>query len=114
MTDDRRKRIGEIAGHDLAVYFAGWCPDCRRLEQALDRARIPHRAVDIEADPAAAERLERETGMRAIPYILVDGVSWVRGYHKELPERFNLDLLLAELTAALPKKRTGPMKEKGS
>jgi hypothetical protein len=52
----------------------------------------------------------RETGKRAIPYILVDGMVWVRGYHKDLPERLNPALLLRELAQAID----GPMKEKRS
>jgi len=36
-----------------------------------------------------------------VPFILVDGKQWVRGYHKELPGRFDAKLLLAELQSAL-------------
>jgi glutaredoxin len=100
--------VKRLAGHDLAVFSAEWCPDCTRLKALLSRERIPHRLVDIEDDPAAADRLVRETGKRAIPYILVDGAVWVRGYHTELPERLNPSLLLRELAAAID----GPMKEK--
>jgi glutaredoxin len=110
VTTDRKTALDVLAGHDLAVYSADWCPDCTRLAALLARERIPHRIVDVEADPAAADRLVRETGKRAIPYILVDGRAWVRGYHKELPERLNPDLLLRELGEAAG----GPMKEKRS
>lgn len=84
----------------LAVYTADWCPDCLRLKQWLKDAGIEPAFVDIEADPAAAERLERETGKRAIPFILVNGIKWVRGYHKELPRRLDPELLVKELLAA--------------
>ncbi len=86
-----------LAPLDLEVYGAPWCPDCRRLDAWLAAEGVAHRKVDIEADPGAAERLERETGKRAIPFIRVDGGRWVRGYHRELPQRFSPDLLLAEL-----------------
>lgn len=108
MTTDRKTAIEKLAGHDLAVYTADWCPDCTRLKGLLEREKIAVRRVDVENDAAAATKLVKETGKRAIPYILVDGKAWVRGYHKELPERLNLDLLLQELGAAL----AGPMKEK--
>jgi glutaredoxin len=101
VTTDRKAAIARLAGHDLAVYGATWCPDCVRLKGLLERERIPHRIVDIESEPGAADKLVRETGKRAIPYILVDGSSWVRGYHAELPERLNLDLLLEELVGSL-------------
>lgn len=93
-------RIEALADLDLAVYGAAWCPDCRRLEAWLAAHGVRHAKVDLDADPGAAEKLEAETGKRAIPFILVDGRRWVRGYHKELPQRLDGDLLVAELLAA--------------
>ena len=93
-------RIDDLKGLDLAVYSATWCPDCRRLEAWLAEHGIPHTKVDIETVPGAAEKLEAETGKRAIPYVLVEGRRWVRGYHKELPQRLDGDLLVEELLAA--------------
>ncbi|HJW71309.1 MAG TPA: glutaredoxin family protein [Geothrix sp.] len=92
--------IDDLKGLELEVYGATWCPDCRRLEAWLAAQGVAHRKVDIEAVPGAAERLEAETGKRAIPFVLVDGKRWVRGYHKELPQRLDGDLLIAELVAA--------------
>jgi len=91
---------GLLKGLDLQVFTASWCPDCRRLEQWLAREGVAHVSVDIENVPGAAERLERETGKRAIPFILVGGTRWVRGYHRELPQRLDPDLLIQELLAA--------------
>ena len=93
-------RIGELAGLELAVYSATWCPDCRRLEAWLSEHGVIHSKVDIETAPGAAEKLEAETGKRAIPYVLVGGRRWVRGYHKELPQRLDGDLLIEELLGA--------------
>jgi glutaredoxin len=89
--------LTDLQGHDLQVYSAPWCGDCRRLERWLAENQVAYTKVDIEAVPGAAERLERETGKRAIPFILVDGTRWVRGYHRELPSRFDPDLLLKEI-----------------
>ena len=91
---------GKLEGLELQVYSAAWCPDCRRLERWLEASGVAHTKVDIEADPGAAERLEKETGKRAIPFILVNGKTWVRGYHRELPQRLDPDLLVQELLAA--------------
>ena len=85
---------------DLQVYTATWCPDCRRLEGWLKQQGVAHAQVDIETVPGAAERLEAETGKKAIPFILVNGSAWVRGYHRELPQRFDPALLIQELLAA--------------
>ena len=91
---------GLLKSLEMQVYSASWCPDCRRLERWLDEAGVAHGIVDIETVPGAAERLERETGKRAIPYILVNDKTWVRGYHRELPQRLDPDLLVQELLAA--------------
>ena len=93
-------RISDLEGLELAVYSATWCPDCRRLEAWLGEHRVVHTKVDIETVPGAAEKLEAETGKRAIPFVLVNGGRWVRGYHKELPQRLDGDLLVEELLAA--------------
>lgn len=90
----------DLAGLDIQVYSAAWCSDCRRLKAWLDREGLSFPVVDIEADPDAAERLERETGKRAIPFVLVNGRTWVRGYHKELPTRFDPALFIQEVTSA--------------
>jgi len=93
--------LEQLASLDLQVYSATWCPDCRRLDRWLQENAVPHTKVDLEKDLGAAERLERETGKRAIPFILVNGKHWVRGYHKELPARFDSGLLLRELLQAV-------------
>ena len=93
-------RIDELAGLELAVYSATWCPECRRLEAWLTEHDIAHTKVDIETVSGAAEKLEAETGKRAIPFVLVNGGRWVRGYHKELPQRLDGNLLVEELLAA--------------
>ena len=90
-------RIADLAPLDLEVYSATWCSDCRRLEGWLADHQVTYRKVDIEIVPGAAEKLERETGKRAIPFVLVDGGRWVRGYHKELPQRLDGNVLVREL-----------------
>lgn len=90
-----------LAGHDLVVYSEEWCPDCKRFDRWVAENRVSLKKILISADQAAAEKLERETGKMAVPFLLVDGQHWVRGYHKELPSRFSAELLVAELKAAV-------------
>lgn len=90
-----------LAGHDVLVYSTDWCPDCARLRRFFDTLGVSYRELSIDDDAAAAERLERETGKRGVPYILLDGKAWVRGYHKEASARLVPETLSAELRAAL-------------
>jgi glutaredoxin len=90
-----------LAGHDLAVYSANWCPDCTRLKRWLSSTDIATHEVNIDKVDGAAEKLEEGTGKRAIPFVLVDGKHWVRGYHKESRLRFDPVLFLQELQRAI-------------
>jgi len=92
---------------DFQIYTANWCPDCRVLDRWLAVNGVPHTKVDIETTVGAAERLERETGKRAIPFILVNGKKWVRGYHKELPSRFSAEMLVNDLMEAIESQGLG-------
>lgn len=89
-----------LDGHEVVVYSETWCPDCTRLDRWAAQKGLGWRKVILSETPGAAEKLEGETGKRAVPFLLVDGRNWVRGYHKELPTRFDERLLLAELKAA--------------
>ncbi len=93
--------VAFLAGHDLAVYSSRSCPDCSRLDRWMQAQGVPHRKVYIDDDPSAADKLENETGKQAVPFILVDGRTWVRGYHEEERSRLSEPLLLQELRAAL-------------
>lgn len=90
-----------LKGHDLCVYSETWCPDCTRFKHWARTSGVTTREILISEHPEAAEKLENETGKMAVPFVLVDGKAWVRGYHKELPGRFSEARLLAELRAAI-------------
>ncbi|MCC7012455.1 MAG: glutaredoxin family protein [Planctomycetes bacterium] len=90
-----------LAGHKIEVFTATWCPDCRRLDRFLAESRVPHSQVDIDSVAGAADELESQTGKRGVPYLRIDGTRWVRGYHKELPTRFDPKLFVVELEAAI-------------
>lgn len=90
-----------LGGQRLEVYSTPTCPDCTRLKRWLGEHQVAHSQIDIDADRRASARLERETGKRAVPFILVNGATWVRGYHREAPGRFSPRVLLDELRAAL-------------
>ena len=59
---------------DIVMYGAAWCGDCRRSKALLDALGTTHQLtytyIDVEADPAAADRvIEINGGMRSIPVI---------------------------------------------
>jgi glutaredoxin len=94
-------RLDFLHGHRLEVYSSRDCPDCARLDRWLAQARVEHGKVDIGTVPGAAEKLEAETGKQAVPFVLVDGRAWVRGYHREARGNFDAETLLRELRAAV-------------
>ena len=85
----------------LEVYTSSWCPDCSRLKTFLDRNRIKYETVNIGSEEGAAEKLESETGKRGVPFVLVNGSRWVRGYHLDQPGRLNPAVFVEELAGSL-------------
>ncbi|MCB9894685.1 MAG: glutaredoxin family protein [Planctomycetes bacterium] len=92
---DMRDRL---QGATLQMYVSTFCYDCVRLKKLLDANAVAYETVNISKVDGAAEKLERETGKRGVPFMLVNGTTWVRGYH-----RGGLDakLFATELAAAL-------------
>lgn len=90
-----------LAGHTLAVYSTHGCPDCTRLDRWMQMHQVAHQKVFIDDDPASADKLESETGKHAVPFILLDGKRWVRGYHREERSRLSETMLVRELRDAV-------------
>ncbi|MCA8911008.1 MAG: glutaredoxin family protein [Planctomycetes bacterium] len=102
MTQDPFEKLhAAVNGVKLEVYVSTFCFDCTRLKRLLDSQGIGYETVNISKVEGAAERLERETGKRGVPYVLVNDTHWVRGYHRELPGRLNAELFAKELADAL-------------
>jgi len=61
------------AGQPLViVYYADWCPACRKAKAYLNRKGVPFQLRNVD-NPAAKQELVRKTGRRSIPVIDVDG-----------------------------------------
>ncbi|MDJ0846801.1 MAG: glutaredoxin domain-containing protein [Myxococcota bacterium] len=56
----------------VIVYYADWCPACRKAKAYLNRKGVPFQVRDVD-NPAAKQELLRKTGRRSIPVIDVDG-----------------------------------------
>jgi len=85
---------------EVVVYRTPYCPYCVRAAMLLERKGVAFREVDVSNDPAARERLLRETGQRTVPQIFINGAS-VGGYDDiaALDRRGALDPLLRETPA---------------
>jgi glutaredoxin-like protein len=70
----------------IKVYSTRWCPDCRRARQLLERHNIPFEWIDIEADAAAMEYVQRiNGGYRSVPTLVFpDGSVLVEPSSAEL------------------------------
>jgi glutaredoxin len=91
----------ELATHDLKMYTTTWCPDCKRFKRILAKHDIDVPEIDIDADSAAAKRLEEKTGRTAIPFLEIDGGPMVRGWHTGAPGGLDEALFLKEVAEAL-------------
>lgn len=59
------------------MYGAEWCSDCRRSKRVLDESGVSYDYVDLEADPAAADRAYAISGRTNIPVIVFPDDSHV-------------------------------------
>ncbi|WP_392455903.1 glutaredoxin family protein [Chryseomicrobium aureum] len=63
----------------VTVYSTTTCPYCDMMKNFLDQQNIPYTNVDVQKDPAAANRLVETTGQMGVPQTNVNG-QWVLGF----------------------------------
>ena len=61
----------------ITMYGADWCGDCRRSKGYLTAHGVPFTYVDVDADAAAKEMIEKLTGAKSIPVIIFDDGSYL-------------------------------------
>jgi thioredoxin reductase (NADPH) len=78
----------------MTVYGAPWCPHCKRVKKFLAAHRVRYDNVDIDADPAAIERVkELQNGGQIIPTVVYpDGTHEVNPSDEALARRIGLTL----------------------
>jgi mycoredoxin len=71
------------------MYSAEWCGDCRRSKRLLDLLKVDYKVIDVEADPAASEKvIDINGGFRAIPVIVFpDGTHLTEPSDKALKQK---------------------------
>lgn len=67
----------------ITVYTQPGCRPCKRVLSKLLDAALPHRAVDVTADPAARELLA-SIDAKSVPVVVADGYNPIVGYQPDL------------------------------
>jgi glutathione S-transferase len=63
----------------IDLYQAEWCPHSHRVRQRLTELGLDFVAHQVPVDPAERLELERSTGRRSIPALLLDDGSVLAG-----------------------------------
>ncbi len=78
----------------ITVYWAPWCPHCKRVKRFLAAHRVPYELVDIDQHPEAIAKLkELQGGGQIIPTVVYDdGTFEVNPNDEALAARIGLSL----------------------
>jgi glutaredoxin len=61
-----------VPSKELVVYVrTSYCPYVALARDVLARYHVPHRELDIEADPAMADRVRKWTGFLSVPTLVL-------------------------------------------
>jgi glutaredoxin-like YruB-family protein len=58
---------------DVKLYTRKWCGWCLDAKEYLKERGISFQEIDVGRDPAADEEMQRLSGQRYVPTIVVDG-----------------------------------------
>jgi glutaredoxin-like protein len=78
-----------MAKADITMYGADWCGDCRRSKRLFEELDVQVNHIDVEADPAAADKvIEINGGAKSIPVIVFsDGTHLTEPSDNDLKEK---------------------------
>ena len=57
---------------NVKIYSTNWCPYCANTKRFLDERDIEYEEINIEAEGMSREDLEKITGGRTVPQIVID------------------------------------------
>jgi glutaredoxin 3 len=63
----------------LELFQTEWCPGCRRVRRRLAELGIDFVMRQVPEDPADRDPLERATGVRTVPVLLLEDGSALHG-----------------------------------
>ena len=83
-----------MSDHNIVVYGADWCIDCRRARRFLNQNQVDYAWVNIEQDKKGEQYvLAVNKGMRSIPTILFqDGSILVEPTNAQLAQKLRIEL----------------------
>lgn len=59
--------------HDVVVYTSDLCGWCNSAKEILQEQKIPFREINVRGNKELIDKMERETGNRTVPQIMIDG-----------------------------------------
>jgi len=68
------------------LYFADWCPYCRKARECLKSLGVNLIEYDIEKDDAKREEMMQKGGTGGVPFIDIEGII-LKGYSEESIKR---------------------------
>ena len=64
---------------EVKIYSTNWCPYCANTKRFLDEKGIEYEEINIESVGMSREDLEKITGGRTVPQIVIDDMP-IGGY----------------------------------
>ena len=64
---------------NVKVYTTNWCPYCANAKRFLNEKNIEFKEINIETEGMSREDLEKITGGRTVPQIVIDDTP-IGGY----------------------------------
>jgi glutaredoxin len=59
----------------IVMYSASWCGVCRNARRFFAENGLRVQEIDVDQTPGAWEKVQQQTGRRAVPLIIVDGYA---------------------------------------
>ncbi len=56
----------------VEIYFAAWCPYCRRAKQLLDDKEVNYTLIDVDEEPGERDIMQQRGGGQTIPQIFIN------------------------------------------
>jgi len=65
----------------VTVYSAAWCAYCHMAMEYLKSKGVDYKAVDVDKDPSAAQKIYAKTGQAGVPVVEI-GDETILGFDR--------------------------------